>query len=194
MSLRKKWVNSTLVNKICTKCGETFPRDDQHFYNVRNGRWDSFCITCRNKSSNKWKSKNKDKKAQLRLEYLKTDKGYFGEMFNSMKQSKYYDESQFPDTESLIKHWYQQKEKLGMICPATGVEMTMIKGKRKACPTNISKDRLVPSLGYTKQNTIFVTWKFNNDKKAITPKSAKAYLKLVEERFNTVELEEEPKI
>jgi hypothetical protein len=196
MSLRKKFVNSTLVNKICTKCGETFPRDNQHFYNVRVNKWDSFCITCRNEQSNKWKKQNKGRKAEIRLKYLKTDKGYFGEMFNQMKKSRYYDESEFPDTETLIKHWHQQKEKTGFICPGTGVTMTMIKGRGiyNKCLTNISKDRLLPWQNYTKQNTIFVAWKFNNDKKAITPKQATSYLKLVEERFNTVDLEEEPKI
>jgi hypothetical protein len=69
----------------------------------------------------------------------------------------------------------------------------MIKGRgmHNKCLTNISKDRLLPWENYTKQNTIFVAWKFNNDKKAITPKNATAYLKLVEERFNTVNLEED---
>jgi len=196
MSLRKKFVNSKLVNKICKRCGETFPRDDQHFYITRpypETRWDCYCITCRNKKTDEWKKQNKGRIAEIRLKYLKTDKGYFGEMFNQMKKSKYYDKSEFPDTESLIKHWHQQKEKTGFICPGTGVTMTMIKGRgmHNKCLTNISKDRLLPWENYTKQNTIFVAWKFNNDKKSITPKNATAYLKLVEERFNTVELEED---
>jgi len=47
----------------------------------------------------------------------------------------------------------------------------------------------LPWENYTKQNTIFVAWKFNNDKKSITPKNATAYLKLVKERFNTVDID-----
>jgi len=188
MSLRKKYVNSTLVNKECTKCGNIYPRDDQHFYKVRSG-WDSWCITCRTENFKQWRKNNKKKKTQMDLKYRETDKGYFGEMFNTMKKSKYYVESEFPDTESLINHWRQQKEKTGFICPGSGVEMTMIKGKGKATGTNVSKDRLLPWEGYTKVNTIFVAWKFNNDKKSITPKDAKAYLRLVEERFHTVDID-----
>jgi hypothetical protein len=32
MTLRKKYINSSLLNKTCTKCKKTYPRDDQHFY------------------------------------------------------------------------------------------------------------------------------------------------------------------
>ena len=192
MSLKRKFVNSTLVNKVCNKCGESYPRDDQHFYSyLKDGslRYENRCITCAMKSNEIWRKKNKSTKSQRRLKYVETDQGFFNEMFNAMRKSKNYIESEFPDQKSFMDHWYQQKEKLGMTCPATGVEMTMIKGNRKACPTNISKDRLVPSLGYTKQNTIFVAWKFNNDKKSITPRSAISYLKLVQERFNTTDIE-----
>ena len=188
MSLRQKYVNSTLVDKKCGRCGNVYPRDDQHFYKKRNG-WDSYCITCRNKNSSKWKEKNKDRKAQMDLKYRETERGFFAEMFNTMKHSVNYVKSEFPDTESLINHWHQQKEKTGFICPGSGVEMTMIKGKGKPTNTNISRDRLLPWEGYTKVNTIFVAWKFNNDKKSITPKDAKAYLRLVEERFHTVDMD-----
>jgi len=188
MSLRQKYVNSTLLNKECTKCGNTYPRDDQYFYRVKLG-WDCWCITCRNENSNQWKKNNKKRKTQINLKYRETEKGYFGEMFNQMKKSKYYVESEFPDTESLINHWNYQKEKTGLICPGSGIKMTMVKGKRKPTDTNISKDRLLPWEGYTKTNTIFVAWKYNNDKKAITPKNAMSYLKLVEERFHTVDID-----
>ena len=32
MGLRKKYINSTLVNKTCSKCNKTYPRDEEHFY------------------------------------------------------------------------------------------------------------------------------------------------------------------
>jgi len=32
MSLRKKYVNSSLINKTCSKCGNSYPRDEEHFY------------------------------------------------------------------------------------------------------------------------------------------------------------------
>ena len=195
MSLRKKYVNSSLINKTCSKCGNSYPRDEEHFYKNKSSSnkslYDSWCIICRNKSSQKWKNKNKGKTLKTSLKYRQSEHGFFNEMFNSLKKSEYYIESEFPDQESFMKHWYKQKEKFGMTCPATGIEMTMKKGdglKHKNF-TNISKDRLLPWQGYTKQNTIFVAWKFNNDKKAITPKDAIAYLRLVKERFNTTDIE-----
>ena len=194
MSLKRKFVNSTLVNKVCNKCGESYPRDDQHFYSyLKDGRlrYENRCIACAMKSNEIWREKNKNTKSQRRLKYVETDQGFFNEMFNAMRKSKNYIESEFPDQESFMKHWYKQKEKFGMTCPATGIEMTMKKGdglKHKNF-TNISKDRLLPWQGYTKVNTIFVAWKFNNDKKAITPKDAIAYLRLVQERFNTTDIE-----
>ena len=36
---------------------------------------------------------------------------------------------------------------------------------------------------YTKQNLIFTTWKFNNDKNATTPKMARTILRITKERF-----------
>jgi hypothetical protein len=31
-SLRRKYVNSTLTNKTCSKCGKTYPRTPEFFY------------------------------------------------------------------------------------------------------------------------------------------------------------------
>ena len=81
-----------------------------------------------------------------------------------------------------------------MKCPATGIEMTMKaffneKGERKKCGTNISKDRILSSMGYSRQNLIFTSQKYNNAKNAMTPKMAKAYLKIVKERYGTDEME-----
>ena len=104
-------------------------------------------------------------------------------MFNSMKKSFNYDATEFPDTNSLIQHWQQQKKFYGTKCPATGVEMTMIKGEGKATPTNISRDRILCFKKYTKQNLMFTTWKFNNDKNATTPEMARSILKITKERF-----------
>ena len=81
-----------------------------------------------------------------------------------------------------------------MICPATGVEMTRIKrtsnrAGAKRTMTNISRDRILCSLGYSKQNLIFTTWKFNNSKSNLSPKGAKAFLRIVRERYGTDEME-----
>ena len=81
-----------------------------------------------------------------------------------------------------------------MKCPATGVEMTMKslfneKGKYKRCGTNISKDRILSSMGYSHQNLIFTSWKYNKAKGDFTPEMARAFLKIVEERYGTNNIE-----
>ena len=81
-----------------------------------------------------------------------------------------------------------------MKCPATGVEMTTIKGvnkpgEHKRIMTNISTDRILSTEGYSPENLIFTTWKYNNAKNNITPNMAKAFLSIVEERYGTDNLE-----
>tara|TARA_R110000824_G_scaffold366655_1_gene555342 strand:- start:476 stop:1075 length:600 start_codon:yes stop_codon:yes gene_type:complete len=193
-TLRKKYVNSALINKTCTKCLKEYPRTLKFFYPVKNLKkvhpgWTPTCITCENKRTNEWKRKNKVHRRIVGKKYAETEYGFFNQMFNAMKKSINYDSTEFPDTSSLIKHWHQQKKIHGKKCPATGVEMTMIKGQGKSTLTNISKDRILCFKPYTKQNLIFTTWKFNNDKSSTTPKMAKFILKITEERFGTDEID-----
>ena len=193
-TLRKKFVNSTLINKTCTTCLKEYPRTLEFFYSVAdkkrtNPGWTSSCISCENKRTSKYKRENKSEVAITEMKYRQTDTGFFSSMFYSMKQSIHYDSTEFPDTNSFIEHWHRQKEIYGTKCPATGVEMTMIKGQGKPAATNISKDRILPFKKYTKQNLIFTTWKFNNDKNATTPKMAKFILKITKERYGTDEVE-----
>ena len=192
-TLRKKFVNPILINKTCTKCLKEYPRTVEFFYPIKkksiNPGWTAACITCENKRTVEWKRKNKTHKNIVNIKYQQTENGYFGQMFSSMKKSIYYDSTEFPDAESLVKHWHKQKEIYGTKCPATGVEMTMIKGRGKPTLTNISKDRIICSKNYTKQNLIFTSWKFNNDKNATTPKMAKFILKITKERYGTDEVE-----
>ena len=99
----------------------------------------------------------------------------------------------FKDFEDFFDHWLEQKKSHGMKCPATSVEMTtkklFSKGKVTRCQTNISKDRILNSMGYSRQNLIFTCWNYNFAKNAMTPKMAKAYLKIVKERYGTDEIE-----
>ena len=81
-----------------------------------------------------------------------------------------------------------------MKCPATGVEMTTKaffnkEGEFKRCITNISKDRILSSRGYSHQNLIFTCWNYNSAKCNITPKMATRYLEIVKERYGTDEME-----
>ena len=94
----------------------------------------------------------------------------------------------------FFDHWLEQKKIYGMKCPGTGVEMTTKaffnkKGEFKTCPTNISKDRILSSMGYSRQNLIFTCWKYNNAKGSMTPQMAKAFLKIVKERYGTDKIE-----
>tara|TARA_R100001369_G_C3236070_1_gene153084 strand:+ start:39 stop:626 length:588 start_codon:yes stop_codon:yes gene_type:complete len=186
-TIRKKYVNSSLINKTCSKCRKEYPRTLEFFYPAKRKRnfpgWFSSCITCENKRTAEWKKKNVTRKGITDKKYFESEKGFFGQMFNSMKKSFNYDATEFPDTNSLIQHWQQQKKIYGTKCPATGVEMTMIKGEGKATPTNISRDRILCFKKYTKQNLMFTTWKFNNDKNATTPEMARSILKITKERF-----------
>jgi hypothetical protein len=76
-----------------------------------------------------------------------------------------------------------------MKCPATGVEMTTKRffnkpGERKnKCMTNISVDRILSSKNYSPKNLIFTTWQYNCDKGGLSPKGARFFLKIAEERY-----------
>tara|TARA_R110002020_G_scaffold399339_1_gene609189 strand:+ start:1018 stop:1779 length:762 start_codon:yes stop_codon:yes gene_type:complete len=91
---------------------------------------------------------------------------------------------------SWWQHWLSQKEKYGMKCPYSKVEMTHIRGTQrgktslKKTPTNISKDQIWPGRGYTVDNLVFCTVKFNSDKKSITPDGCQAVIDVHNEMMN----------
>ena len=198
VSLRKKFVNSSLTNKTCVKCNKTYPRTPEFFY-VRKHRsmekafnYSSFCINCEGERSLKWKRENKEKKHDSNVKYLNTERGYFKELWQSVKKSTH--GSEFKDYDEFFNCWKEQEKIYGMKCPYTGIEMTRIKGinkngiRRKSTGTNISKDRILSSRPYSKQNIMFVCWDINNSKGDINPKIAKQYLNFVKERFGTDEI------
>jgi len=59
----------------------------------------------------------------------------------------------------------------------------------KRIMTNISTDRILSTGGYSPENLIFTTWKYNNAKNNITPNMAQAFLKIVKERYGTEDIE-----
>ena len=198
ISLRKKFINSSLINKTCTKCNKTYPRTSEFFYvrkhHSRNDalNYSPWCINCETERSLKWKTENKQKKHNSDIKYLNTVKGYFRELWQSVKKSNH--GCEFKDYDEFFNCWKEQEKIYGMKCPYTGIEMTRIKGinkdgiKRKSTNTNISKDRILSSRPYSKQNIMFVCWGINNSKGDITPKIAKQYLQFVKERFGTDEI------
>ena len=138
-----------------------------------------------------WKKNNKAKAREVETTYRSGERGHFMEMWNGIKRSKH--GHHFKNFDDFYQCWLDQKAIYGMKCPATGETMTMIKragnGKRRNTPTNISRDRILCSRGYSKQNLIFTTWDYNNSKHNISPKGAKAFLRIVRERYGTDEVE-----
>ena len=59
-------------------------------------------------------------------------------------------------------------------------------GEYKRTMTNISTDRILSTKGYSPQNLIFTTWAYNSAKCSITPEMAKAFLRIVGERYGDI--------
>ena len=122
--------------------------------------------------------------------YYNTERGFLVKLWNSIKRSskKHQRINEFKNFNQFYNHWLKQKAKYGMQCPATDVEMTNKlgtnkPGEHKRIMTNISTDRILSTEGYSPQNLIFTTWAYNSAKCNITPKMAKAFLRIVEERY-----------
>ena len=123
--------------------------------------------------------------------YYNTERGFMMKLWNSIKKSskKHNRINEFKDFDKFYDHWLKQKATYGMRCPATGVEMTHTIGTNKSSVgnkrimTNISTDRILSTKGYSPQNLIFTTWAYNCAKCNITPEMARAFLRIVGERY-----------
>ena len=126
--------------------------------------------------------------------YYNTERGFMVKLWNSIKRSSKKHEriNEFKDFDEFYNHWLKQKATYGMRCPATGVEMTHTIGTNKSSVgnkrimTNISTDRILSTKGYSPQNLIFTTWAYNSAKCSITPEMAKAFLRIVGERYGDI--------
>tara|TARA_R100000656_G_scaffold98226_1_gene71262 strand:- start:228 stop:815 length:588 start_codon:yes stop_codon:yes gene_type:complete len=135
--------------------------------------------------------------------YYSMETPYFKKIFNKMKKSRH--KVEFESWKELLEHWHQQRAIYGMRCPITGDLMTMIRKMEKGnqgvrTRTNISPDRLLSSMNYTKQNVLFVTVEFNLAKGPLkghrvhhlfNSQIADNYLKILRERFPGMEYEDE---
>jgi hypothetical protein len=140
------------------------------------------------KQTLEWRKNNKEKYDEARKKRLNTERGFMRALWQSVKDSGKH--NSFKDFDDFYNHWLEQKKIYGMKCPATGVELTTKvlfneKGKYKRCQTNISKDRILSSMGYSHQNLIFTSWKYNKSKGDFTPEMARAFLKIVGERYGS---------
>jgi hypothetical protein len=122
--------------------------------------------------------------------YYSTERGFIMKLWNSIKRSskKHNRINEFKNFDEFYNQWLKQKDRYGMKCPATGVEMTHTigtnkPGEHKRIMTNISTDRILSTEGYSPQNLIFTTWEYNCSKGNLSPKDAKAFLRIVEERY-----------
>ena len=128
--------------------------------------------------------------------YYNTERGFMTSLWNSIRTSSRKNKriNKFKDFDEFYNHWLEQKKIHGMKCPATGVEMTTIRGvnkpgEYKTVTTNISTDRILSTEGYSPKNLIFTTWEYNCAKCNITPKMAQSFLKIVKERYGTEDIE-----
>tara|TARA_R100001463_G_scaffold25326_4_gene60095 strand:- start:152 stop:898 length:747 start_codon:yes stop_codon:yes gene_type:complete len=185
MTLRKKWTNTRLENKKCTKCKKTFPRTGEYFYSKKHPsqlgsvKYSSTCIACENKRCAEYKSKNREKQRLQDIKYKETERGYFKELWTGVKKSKHGND--FESEEEFLQCWENQKAIYGLNCPYfPWIQMTRIKGKGKNTDSNISKDRILSTMPYGPKNIMFCSWKANNMKGNVTPYVAARYLEFVE--------------
>jgi len=143
-----------------------------------------------------YRKDNREKIQARQNIYYNTERGFMIALWNSIKKSsrKHKRINKFKDFDEFYNHWLEQKSRYGMKCPATGVEMTIIRGENKpgeykTVMTNISTDRILSTGDYSPKNLIFTTWKYNMAKNNITPNMAKAFLTIVKERYGTEDIE-----
>ena len=144
--------------------------------------------------------RSKTNKEKLDEQWLRTEPGFFSDMWNTMKKrcSPEYMKKHSPNRKiqinngikgrnHLLELWEKQKKLLGgPYCIYTGVELTTVRHRGKGftgyTKTNISLDRIDPNLPYQEDNIVFCSWEFNNKKGAVSPKDCKKILKAYEAR------------
>ena len=144
--------------------------------------------------------RSKKDKERWDEQWLNTEPGFFSEIWNGLKKrcSPEYMKKHAPnrkvqvnngirDKYHLLEMWESQKKLLGgPYCMYTGVKLTTVRNRGKGftgyTKTNISLDRIDPSLPYQEDNIVFCSWEFNDTKGAVSPEDCKKILKVYEER------------
>lgn len=191
MSLRRKFVNSANENKKCSNCKNTYPRNENYFYatvhrTLKNAHsYDGYCIKCRNELSDKWRAKNKEYKQEVDLKYRQSERGYLMGKWNTIKKSR--KSCLIKSFEEFLECWENQKKEYGEYCPYyPHIKLTRIlgKGSKGKIDSNLSVDRLVNCLPYSKDNIMFVSWKANNEKGEISHYLAERIVDLIDSKEN----------
>ena len=126
-------------------------------------------------------------KSVYACKYRQSDKGFFQEIWDNLKKSCDKDSSYhkynkrtvkinngIKDRDHLLELWEKQKKLLGgPYCIYTGVELTTKRSRGKghtgATKTNLSIDRIDPTLPYQEDIIVFCSWEFNKRKSGVTP-------------------------
>jgi hypothetical protein len=189
--------------KKCIHCNKKKLHTEEFFYRVIEKKRRNYnkectylmgtCKECWSINAKKSRKKHKTSIIKRRFKYNNSERGYFIGMFNNIKQNhkRKKQKNEFKNYEEFYQCWLDQQKIYGRLCPYTGKKMTMIRhtGNKKTIPTNISRERILSTRGYSKKNLMFVSWGINNSKGNITPKTAKRYLEIVKERYGTDEME-----
>ena len=142
---------------------------------------------------NKWCRKCSKEKLSL---YSNTEHGYMTNLYRYVRrrvlQKRY---ENYPEYEKAKRRcyitrkeffylWEQHKKKYGYTCALSGESIVYNTSSASGSKTNngISVDRLNPKIGYTLENTIFVSNKTNQMKCNVTKELCAAIIRAHEER------------
>ena len=136
-----------------------------------------------------YRKNHKESIKKYAIFYFNTEHGFLHGLWASLRTRcrRYKRINAFKDFDEFYNHWLEQKARYGMKCPATGIEMTTTRKNHnvhlRRCQTNVSADRILSTEGYSPQNLIFTSWEFNSAKGSLTPEMARAFLRIVGERY-----------
>ena len=180
--------------KRCCKCKEFKPLDCFGYAKHTKDNFSYACKKCERIRVKLWTTNNKERKTEVNHNYNNTEKGFLGNLFNSIrKRDKLYGTKRKKLTEvnltkeELFQEWLLHKERFGMNCRYTGIPMTHISrsgtGRQKnRILTNISVDRIDNNLPYQVNNIVFCTGEFNDRKGAVLIEDCRRILQVYEER------------
>ena len=171
MSLRRKYVNSSLKNKTCSKCKKIFPRNKDYFYTTKHRTkdnvkyYDSYCITCRYEHMEKRRRKDGGKKKRKSdLKYRQTERGYLIEKWHSIKKSN--KGCLIQSFEEFKACWEKQKETFGEQCPYySNIKLTRKLGRGNK--DKIDSNRILYRIKGNKDNIDILTEHLETDEPTV---------------------------
>ena len=184
--------------KKCKRCHYVSSAPIKDFYKASDNRdkLSTICKKCDSVRGKLWKKNNKEKVIEKNFTYKNSKNGFMLENYNSKWSNYRSKQRQKVDEKTLARYqiYYtkpmflemvkEYEKKNGFVCEMTGVPLTHIRyAEDYSTGTNLSIDRLDPEIGYNKQNTLFVSWDFNNRKGAVTPRDCFLILRKYKERF-----------